>query len=114
MVKRLRLTSMVAWSETTVSHRSGDEKSSVSTMSAIPGFWSGVGALSSKTSGVGVSDGGNQTMVAVGEGVADMGRGSGVKGSNIPAQPVRLLPRIKIMRICNRKMRGRWVILAES
>jgi len=48
----------------------------------IPGFISGAGVLVGKVFSVGVADGGNQIMVAVGSGVSE-GRGVSVGGIGV-------------------------------
>lgn len=69
-VRRLSVISELARSEAAMSHRKGSEKSSVSVSSPRPGRISGVGALVDNVCSVGVADGGNQLIVAVGSGVS--------------------------------------------
>ena len=71
--------SALALSDVAVSHRVGSEKSSVRVVVPMPGRISGVGGFwVDKTPSVGVADGGNQTMVAVGCGVSVARVGMGV------------------------------------
>lgn len=65
----------LAWLEAAISQLDGSEKSSVRKSVPMPGRISGVGALVDKCWGVGVADGGNQTMVEVGSGVSVAGMG---------------------------------------
>ena len=79
-VSRLRLIAAVPWSETAVSQFEAFEKSSLRMIDPIPGFISGRRVLVGKAFSVGVADGGNQIMVAVGSGVSE---GTGVSVGEI-------------------------------
>ena len=68
----------LASSDKAMSQREDLEKSSVMISAPRPGRNSGVGALVGKAISVGVADGGNQFMVAVGSGVSVAVRGMGV------------------------------------
>ena len=65
-----------------MSQTESSEKSSVIITDPIPGFISGRGELVGKAFSVGVADGGNQIMVAVGGGVS-VGTGVSVGGIGV-------------------------------
>ena len=69
-VSRLFFMSALAWLDAEMFQSEGSEKSSLMISSPSPGRISGVGGLVDKTCRVGVADGGNQIMVAVGSGVS--------------------------------------------
>src|SRR5512140_1874176 len=77
-VSWLRLMPMPASSETPGFHGFAEEKSSVISRWPTPGLRSGVGPRVGRTSAVGVSEGGNQTVVGVA--VAAIGVAVGVLG----------------------------------
>ena len=77
-VRRLFFIFALASLEAAISHLAELEKSSVMSSVPRPGRISGVGALVEKVFSVGVADGGNQFMVAVGSGVSVGVRGIGV------------------------------------
>lgn len=68
----------LAWFDAAMSQRAELEKSSVMSDLPRPGRISGVGALVDSAISVGVTDGGNQIMVAVGGGVSVAVTGIGV------------------------------------
>jgi hypothetical protein len=72
----------VPWSETAVSQTESSEKSSLSITDPIPGFISRVAVNVGNVFNVGVADGGNQIMVAVGCGVS-VGMGVSVGGIEV-------------------------------
>jgi len=77
-VSRLFFMFALASLDVAVSHLAELEKLSVMISSPRPGRISGVGALVDKVVNVGVADGGNQFMVAVGSGVSVAVNGVGV------------------------------------
>lgn len=69
-VSRLFFMSALAWLDAEMFQSEGSEKSSLMISSPTPGRISGVGGWVDKICRVGVADGGNQFMVAVGSGVS--------------------------------------------
>ena len=93
----------LASSDKAMSQREDLEKSSVMISAPRPGRISGVGALVDKAISVGVADGGNQFMVAVGSGVSVQITGVGM--AFILSKKAHELP-MPVMRIKMKKRRN--------